>query len=135
MNFLSAVVEGNGRRVRLGEAVAFPLAGEGLPGEDGRSVTVGIRPEHLYIDGVSPLVELNVELVEHLGATTLVQAWLEETLITVSVDGAVAVAPGDILPLSLDSTALHLFDAERETRIEPAAPPAAAIPRFLTGRE
>jgi len=121
MNFLSGTVEGDGRRVRVGASVVLPLPGAGLPGEDGRRLVVGIRPEHLLIDGTSPLVELNVELVEHLGSATLVQAWLEETLVTVSVDGAVVVAPGDILPLTLDPERLHLFDPERESRLEPAS--------------
>ncbi|MFI4987329.1 MAG: ABC transporter ATP-binding protein, partial [Alphaproteobacteria bacterium] len=134
MNFLAGVVEGDGRRLRVGQNVTLPLPGEGLPGEGGRQLLVGIRPEQFYIDGMSSLAELNVELVEHLGATTLVQAWLEETLITVSVDGAVAVAPGDILPVSMDPAALHLFDPEKESRIDPAAPPAPDIPHFLTGR-
>jgi len=121
MNFLPGTVEGGGRRVRVGESVVLPLPGAGLPGEDGRRLVVGIRPEHLAIDGTSPLVELSVELVEHLGSETLVQAWLEETLVTVSVDGAVEVAAGDILPLALDPERLHLFDPERESRLEPAS--------------
>jgi sn-glycerol 3-phosphate transport system ATP-binding protein len=131
MNILPAIVEGGGRHARIGISVLLPLPGNGLPGQDGRRILLGIRPERFFIDGAAPLMELTVELIEHLGSQTLLQAWLGETLVTVSMDGAVVATPGDIMPLSLDPQSLHLFDPERETRLEPGSAPASSIPRFL----
>jgi sn-glycerol 3-phosphate transport system ATP-binding protein len=131
MNILTAIVEGEGRNARVGASILLPLPGGGLPGKDGRPVLLGIRPEHFVIDGAAPLMELTVELIEHLGSETLLQAWLGETPVTVSMDGAVVAAVGDIMPLSLDPQALHLFDPEHGTRLEPGAAQASPIPRFL----
>ena len=118
MNILPGTVEGGGRQLRIGSTIVLPLPGGGFPGEAGRRILAGIRPEHFVIDGARPLMELNVELVEHLGSETLLQAWLEETLVTVSMDGVVAASPGDVMPLSLDANSLHLFDPESGKRLE-----------------
>src|SRR5688572_5700508 len=67
MNFLPATTTRNGISIEGG--------GEHVMGESnlapGRAVTVGIRPEHLETDGTSASIHLKVELVEALGADTI----------------------------------------------------------------
>jgi sn-glycerol 3-phosphate transport system ATP-binding protein len=118
MNFLAGRIEDGGRHLRLADAISVPLPGAGLPGQDGRNLIVGIRPEHLRINGAAALAELPVELVEPLGAQTLVEIRLGKELVTVSVDGAAAIKSGDRVPLSFPPDQLHLFDRESEARVE-----------------
>jgi len=121
MNFLPGTVVRQGRSLRLGESLLLALPGHGLPGEDGRPLIAGIRPEHFRIASGNPLCALEAELVEHLGGATLVHGRLGAAPLTASIDGALAVASGDVLPLALDAEAVHLFDPETERRIVPAA--------------
>ena len=117
MNFLDGRIDGGGRNLRLADAVNVPLTGAGLSGQEGRDLIVGIRPEHIRINGAAPLAELPVELVEPLGAQTLLEVRLGKELIAVSVDGAMAIKPGDRVPLALDSGQLHLFDRASGARV------------------
>ena len=117
MNFLDGRVENGGRNVRIGDAVTLPLLGMGLPNQDGRNLTVGIRPEHFRINTATALMELPVELVEHLGAQTMIEVRLGKEIVTVSIDGATVIKPGDRVPLALDSGGLHLFERESGVRI------------------
>jgi sn-glycerol 3-phosphate transport system ATP-binding protein len=118
MNFLPGTLERGGRNVKIAATVSLPLPGLGVPGQDGRPVVVGVRPEDLRCDGHQPAAELAVELVEPLGNATLAQATLGDARITVSLEGTHAVAPGDHLPIAVNPTQVHLFDPETETRIE-----------------
>jgi len=118
MNFLDGHVPDGGRALRLAEAADIPLTGAGLADQAGRNFIVGIRPEHLRIDAAHALAELPVELVEPLGAQTLLQVRLGQALVTVSVDGAAAIKPGDRVALSLAPGHLHLFDPASEARVE-----------------
>jgi ABC-type sugar transport system ATPase subunit len=118
MNFLDGRIENGGRDLCVADAVSVPLTGARLSGQEGRDLLVGIRPEHLKIDGTKSLVELPVELVEPLGAQTLLEVRLGKDLVTVSVDGAMAIKPGDRVPLALDPGQLHLFDRESGVRVE-----------------
>jgi sn-glycerol 3-phosphate transport system ATP-binding protein len=118
MNFLDGRVEDGGRHLRVADTVSVALPGGGLPGQEGRNFVVGIRPEHFRINGAAALAELPVELVEPLGAQTLVEVRLGKELVTVSVDGSVAIKPGDRVPMALSPDQLHLFDRDSEARVE-----------------
>ena len=122
MNFLDGRIESGGRQLRVADTLSVGLPGDGLPGQDGRNLIVGIRPEHFRINGAATLAELPVELVEPLGAQTLLEMRLGKELVTVSIDGAVAIKPGDRVPLSLAPEQLHLFDRESEARVDGARP-------------
>jgi sn-glycerol 3-phosphate transport system ATP-binding protein len=118
MNFLDGRIVDGGKVLRIAETVNMALPGAGLPGQEGRDVIVGIRPEHLRLNGAAILAELPVDLVEPLGAQTLLEVRLGKQLVTVSVDGAVAIKPGDRVKLSLEPDQLHLFDRGSEARVE-----------------
>jgi sn-glycerol 3-phosphate transport system ATP-binding protein len=117
MNFLDGRIEKDGRELCIAGAMTIALPGAGLPGQDGRSITVGIRPEHFKIDGYAALSTLPVDIVEPLGAQTMVEVRLGDKVVTVSLDGAAAIKSGDRIPLTLDPANLHLFDPETEARI------------------
>lgn len=113
---------------RIGESGRLAVGGAELPlanghaGMAGRSVSVGVRPEHLSLpgDGASGDLRLNVELVEALGADTLVHGSLapDGAALTLRLGGNHRFALGETLPLSVAADDLHLFDPESERRID-----------------
>jgi sn-glycerol 3-phosphate transport system ATP-binding protein len=118
MNFLSARIEGDGGSLRVAGA-RLPLTAP-LPDQAGREVTLGLRPEHLppAPDGRGS-IELEVDLVEALGADTVVHGRLvgDGALLTSRLDGGRQVAVGDRLPLAVAAERLHLFDRAEGRRI------------------
>jgi sn-glycerol 3-phosphate transport system ATP-binding protein len=118
MNFLDGRIEDGGHQLRVANVMSVTLPGGGLPGQEGRNITVGIRPEHFRVDTASPLALLPVELVEPLGAQTLVEVLLHKKIVTVSLDGAMPIKLGDRIPLSVDLEEIHLFDLENDIRLE-----------------
>jgi multiple sugar transport system ATP-binding protein len=83
-----------------------------------RPVLVGIRPEHLELDPMSP-VRTTVTLVEHLGHETLIHARVGETPVVVRLD-AIEDAPsvGDDVGLTFPERHLHLFDPVTSRRVD-----------------
>ena len=120
MNFMPARLDANGRKVELPGGESFQLPDAGLSAHGGQEVTLGIRPEHLIVTekGVS-LADLKVDMIEALGADTLVHGYLgaDRTVVTVRVPGVMKVASADILPLTCEPERLHLFDPQSGTRI------------------
>ena len=85
-----------------------------LMGED-TATTVGIRPEHFAIgDGG---LKATVRLVETLGSDTQILAEANGTAITAVFHRRVAVAAGDVLPLSPLPDAIHRFDTRSGRRL------------------
>jgi sn-glycerol 3-phosphate transport system ATP-binding protein len=96
-----------GRRLKLDHAAS---------GE----VTVGIRPEHLAATrGADGTLPLRVELIEPLGAETLVHGRLEGDAVelTARVQGDSPVEPGAVLGLAVDPRHVHLFDRASGARL------------------
>ncbi len=124
MNFAPAEIEAadGAVRVRAGETVLAlpPGRAERLGGEGGRAVLLGIRPEHMYrAEGEAPRpdcarLDTTVEIVEPMGANTLVNFHLGETSMLVRLDGSAAERPGDSLPLDVDMSRAVLVDPESE---------------------
>ena len=120
MNFLDAQIA-DGGEIRL-DAMQDPLARHpGAANQAGRSVTLGVRPEHLRPpeNGEVPGFQLTVSLVETLGADTLAHGRVGDTHheVTARLPGTHQVAEGDRVPLTVDPNALHLFDTESGQRI------------------
>src|SRR6187200_3330920 len=105
MNFLPARAEAGGR-------FAF-LAGGHLPraqvgATEGAAVTLGIRPEHLHpVEAADALVSGTVEMVEQLGADTLVHVGHGASTLTARVPNTQAIAVGSTLHLAADPA--HVF--------------------------
>ncbi len=84
--------------------------------EDGRAVSIGVRPHDLGLakDGVPPAGELKVELVEMLGSEAFAHGWLRQSapsiIARLDADDARALSPGRAVPLAVAPSRVHLFD-------------------------
>ncbi|HYD98761.1 MAG TPA: sn-glycerol-3-phosphate import ATP-binding protein UgpC [Alphaproteobacteria bacterium] len=114
MNMLPAqTVEGG---VVVIDGPRLPLA---APGPMGRSVVLGVRPEALEIApaATDATLPLRVDLVEALGADTLVHGRLGAAPLIARLPGTVAVREGEALHFTAPTDQLHLFDAESGRRM------------------
>jgi sn-glycerol 3-phosphate transport system ATP-binding protein len=119
MNFLEVTVSEAGTTLQIGaERLTLPRA---LPGESGRSLTLGLRPEHLALAPAEAAQALHVDaqLIEALGADTVVHGRIagNGAGLTVRLAGTVSVAPGDRLSVLVDTQRLHLFDSGSGQRL------------------
>ena len=133
MSFVPATVAGDSRSVTLASGQSLSLAGA-VAAEAGREVIVGIRPEHLHTKGAAEhdRLEVRVELVEPLGADTLVHGILggatgdgapdtgNDSDVTARLPGDAQVQPGENLHLWVSAARLHLFDADSGHRLDVA---------------
>ena len=89
----------------------------------GKTVIMGIRPECVRDDDLhlsqfpDSIIEVNVEVVEKLGAVTYLYFTVGETNCTASVSASSTVEHGDTVKLALDTNKIHLFDADTEKTI------------------
>ena len=115
MNLADAAPNGDGIDVG-GASLPLPpgVAAAGLP----PLLKAGIRPEHF--EPTSPAnatLTLAVELVEALGADTLVHAHAGGSAWTVRLPGGSLVRPGDSIPVFVARDHIHLFDGATGKRI------------------
>ncbi|MCB5200972.1 ABC transporter ATP-binding protein [Neorhizobium sp. T786] len=123
MNFLRGeLAEEGGRPVFRTHGVTFSLDGYETAGplNAGRKVVLGVRPEHVRVDGHLSGGEVHdavVDIEEPMGADNLL--WLKHAGHTMSVriGGAKRFSPGSKLRLSFDMSVASVFDAETEERI------------------
>jgi sn-glycerol 3-phosphate transport system ATP-binding protein len=115
MNFLAGRSEGGGG-IALDHGGAVRYASGNA--EAGRAVTVGIRPEHLMPSGAADaLFAGTVEMVEPLGADTLVHLSHGEDLLTARLPHGTDPGIGSALHLAADAAHVYLFDAGTGDRI------------------
>jgi len=104
MNFLSGKVDGGavkGHGFSLQHGVS-----------SGGDVVVGIRPQQALLGGqANPLGEMEVEVVERLGAETYALGTLGGIHFTALVAGA-EPKPGEKAPVSVLAEGVHVFDAQ-----------------------
>ena len=82
-------------------------------------VNVGLRPEDFTINEKGP-IKLNVELVELIGANTLIHGRLENSneILVASIAGVISDSKiGNHINLSFNENKLHLFDTNSDQRI------------------
>ena len=114
MNMLSGKLDdADPTRFVTHDGVVLP-APEGITTARGRELVYGIRPEGVSLGGST---ELKVEVVEPTGSESLVVASLGQTQFTCVFRERVALRPGDILNVSIDRKAAHLFDASTGARL------------------
>jgi sn-glycerol 3-phosphate transport system ATP-binding protein len=113
MNLLRGQADGS-RFTTGGQTLPLPQAAP-RAGE----LTLGLRPEHaLWAEGGTGTWELQVDVVETLGAERLVYCRLGEQLFTVRIEGTLAPPqPGDRVPLRVPPERLHWFDAKSGARV------------------
>ena len=112
MNFLTARVQG-------GQVVLPEMGGQVLPmpplsrqPEEGAELTAGLRPDAFRKGGAAAL-RLGVEIVEHLGAETLIhaRAGTGGPMVTLVTDEGRGVQSGQEIAARFDPASLYLFDA------------------------
>jgi multiple sugar transport system ATP-binding protein len=117
------VSEGAGLSVRLSDAVVLPVPPE--PGSRyerflNQEIIVGLRPEHLAMASgptSAPPIEIAADVVEPLGADTLVFFNLAGRELVARVPPGAARRRGDRLRLHPEVSRMHLFDPSTEARI------------------
>ena len=120
MNFLDGDLEQHAFRK---DDIHLPMVGYtfGSPQVADRPATIGIRPEHVVtgelVPGAPVQAEVTAELVEPMGADTLVWGRLGGEPFRIRMDGQARVRPGDRLPIGIDPSKASLFDASSEMRL------------------
>ncbi len=118
MNFLRGRLDG---RIFSG-AVTMNMDGYDftVPPRPGAAI-FGIRPEHIIVGEDarhSPATaEVIVDIVEPMGAETLIWTSLGEDDIRIRVDGKIPVRAGETLLIGLDPASASLFDPDSEQRL------------------
>ncbi len=115
MNFIRGKGSGNG-------AIALDNGGSvktsTARAEAGRAITVGIRPEHLLpANGADAFVTGNVEMVEQLGADTLVHIAHGNDVVIARLPHGVQPEVGSQFSVSADPSRVFLFDASTGARL------------------
>ena len=122
MNFLSAKLDKAGAVINLSNGDKVKLVDKVTSGAS-KAVTVGIRPEHLSVmkgrSKAAASVTMIVDMVEQLGADTLVHGTLDgtDTTLTARLSGVQKFARDTILSLGFALENIHLFDAKHGKRL------------------
>ena len=115
MNFMPATVE-NGGKLSLQAGGSVKRANGSL--ESGRAVTVGVRPEHMRPgDGGDAIVSGAVEMVEELGADTLLHVGHGTATIIARLPHGVHPGVGSTMQFTADPSHVFLFDSATGARI------------------
>ncbi len=120
MNFLDATLSDNGSKAVFTGADEVELPGKFAAFANAR-VCVGIRPEHLRVaNGATTPHTVTVQVVEHLGADTLVHGTFSsgDFDLTIRLQGVKNIGQGDVLPLTFDQENIHVFDPDSGKRLE-----------------
>ena len=125
MNFLPVEVEdgvlrAEGLSVPLGEPLRRALGGR--TGEQ-RKLLLGIRPQQLHFhpagaNGSGGVLEGRVEVVEQMGSEDIVYLVAGGKDLIASLPGGSGLRPDQPIRLHVELEHLHLFDMEKETRLE-----------------
>jgi len=120
MNFRTGRITEKDGPVFEAEGIRVPLSNyrwlNGTP--NGQEVELGLRPEHIAIGGNLPnRHEAEVELVEPMGAETIVWCRLAGQTLSVRVEGESAIAAGARLPVGFPIERVNLFDAKTGLRL------------------
>ena len=108
MNFLTGRVS-DGRLVLAdGQTLIRPAY---IDCQEGQSVTIGIRPEHVSLSAGDCKMTTTLRSIEPTGADTLVHAEIAGEPMTGMFRERVQLKGGQALDLFTDARALHVFDA------------------------
>jgi sn-glycerol 3-phosphate transport system ATP-binding protein len=120
MNFLNARLAEGGRAAALDAGPILRFADGQRPGEDGTPLIIGIRPEHVAPCRSDQGLGLRIDLVEPLGAESLVHGKLPGSPedVTLRLQGT-APLRGSVMPIELPAAYLHVFDASSGIRLDP----------------
>ncbi len=85
---------------------------EPKPGIEGKMMQLGIRPEHVSVEGGDARIVLNPNVVEHLGIHTVTYATIgkDEAPFCAILPGQIAVGEGKSFKIGINGADCHLFD-------------------------
>jgi multiple sugar transport system ATP-binding protein len=83
----------------------------------GKSVILGVRPEHVHLANETAGSYLRIDVVEPMGAETFLTLATAKHTLTARVDPQHRLAPGDTVAVSFDLEHAHFFDPANESRI------------------
>ena len=112
-----------GLGVRLADGRTLSLEGAAIDADWlGREIVIGVRPEHLQpvTSGQSVVFEAVIEGVEPVGNEIFVNVSLDGTAMVLRVPPQVLPAIGDKLPVAIQVSHLHFFDADSGVRLSAA---------------
>ena len=117
MNFVDLRLDGDTGRLTTGSgAISIPPGVRNLSACAGKTVTMGIRPEHIAVgapEGQNCTVQARVAVVEQMGSEIVLETEIGENLLTVSrVDPDFKVRVHSEIPLSLHLSKMHFFDSD-----------------------
>ena len=116
MNLLKGKIRVNGKPSFVtDDGVTLPLV-SAPAGADGRSCIYGIRPEHLTLGGDGAKAEVSV--TEPTGSETQVFARLGTQKIVGVFRERVSARPGEMIPVTPNVDAVHLFDSATGIRLQ-----------------
>lgn len=137
MNFVSGKLVDDGGLAFRAQGDAFTLPLDELKNREiknyaGRDVTLGIRPEDIYVAG-SPYIQnpiseaaLTLEVIEPMGNEIFIYTRSLDEEVVARVAPQSLPEPGEKVQLAFDLRKLHFFDAESERTIGEGRPRAAA---------
>jgi len=120
MNFIDGHLEAG---VFKAQGLTLPMTGYafGAPQVADRPATIGIRPEHVVTGELvarAPVqIDATVDLVEPMGADTLVWAQVAAQPFRIRIDGQARVHKGEPVRIGIDPAKASLFDKETEARL------------------
>jgi multiple sugar transport system ATP-binding protein len=124
MNFFSAAIRDGGARLEASKfSLPVPPAIRPVTAAmDGKTVTVGIRPEHILdpsipTRGAAVKLPAVVEVIEPLGDEVIVHARVGDDLLVYKLEPQLTPEVGQKLEIAVELDRLHLFDAESEKRL------------------
>ncbi|WP_421724934.1 ABC transporter ATP-binding protein [Bauldia sp.] len=116
MNFLPATIGRNGDEVVVdGQLASLPLSRRFAPG---RTVEVGLRPEHLQPRERGPLVA-DVTVIEATGNQAYILADARGQQLAFLEQGRTALRRNDTVALGIDPGLVHLFDPDTGDTLRP----------------
>ncbi len=115
MNLLRGQVAADGSQFNLGDAVAVALPAA-CRAPANRACILGLRPEHLVLG--RPGLEMDVELVEALGADLLVHARAGGQPLVIRAPAGTAVTAEQRVTAGFDAASVHWFDSQTSHRLE-----------------
>ena len=129
MNFIDATLSKKGNVVSAefaGYSIPLPASkneGGKLDKYIGKSVRVGIRPEHVHdepelVEKFSNCaIEANVDVTELMGAEIYLYVNVEGIPIIARVEPTSKAQPGDKIKIAFEPEKIHIFDPETEKTI------------------
>lgn len=117
MNFINGIVDENGNFVN--DSCSFKLPSDSIElikrnNYFNKKIVFGFRPEHCIENGH---VECKIDLLEHLGQSTLIHSYLGNNKVVIKLPGWLDYESGAKISVDFDSKLICFFDADTSERI------------------